>query len=65
MESLEKLKSQITIVIVGHHLKAISGADKLVVMNEGRITEEGIHSKLVQSNEIYNILFLQGKYKND
>jgi ABC-type multidrug transport system fused ATPase/permease subunit len=57
MSTLRDLRSKMTIVIVGHNLGAISLADRIVVMTDGTIREEGSHTELVRSGGIYSLLF--------
>jgi ABC-type multidrug transport system fused ATPase/permease subunit len=59
MTTLYHLKNTMTIILVGHHLKAISKADKLVVINDGRIVEDGTHTELISSQGLYNMLYVE------
>ncbi|AIF85275.1 ABC-type multidrug transport system, ATPase and permease component [Candidatus Nitrososphaera evergladensis SR1] len=59
MATLYNLKSTITIILVGHHLKAISKADRLVVMNDGKIVQDGTHTELISSQGLYNMLYVE------
>ena len=52
-ESLNKLIKDKTVIIISHRLKSIENADKIIVMNEGRIEAEGKHSDLLQKSELY------------
>ena len=42
-----------TIILVGHRLSTVAMADKIVVMNAGRVVEAGTHSELLASNGWY------------
>jgi ABC-type multidrug transport system fused ATPase/permease subunit len=57
MTTLRRLRD-ITILIVGHHLRAISMADRLVVLDEGTIVEDGVHKELLSSNGLYSALYV-------
>ncbi len=48
-EALDRVRREtdITIVIIGHRLSTVMSADKIVVMEAGRITEAGTHPELV------------------
>lgn len=61
METLNHLKKDMTIILVGHHLQAISNADRVIVIDGGRVVEDGTPVELLQSNGIYNILYQKEK----
>jgi len=42
-----------TVVIVAHRLSTVKNADKIVVLDSGRIVETNTHEKLIQSKGIY------------
>lgn len=48
-----------TIVIIAHRLSTVINADKIVVMEEGKLIEEGSHSELFQKKEKYYQLWQQ------
>jgi subfamily B ATP-binding cassette protein MsbA len=43
-----------TTLIIAHRLSSIVKADKIVVMDEGKIVEIGTHRQLVQKDGVYN-----------
>jgi ATP-binding cassette subfamily B protein len=45
-----------TVVIVAHRLSTVKNADKIVVLDKGRIVEEGTHEQLVASRGAYYTL---------
>lgn len=51
--SLERLRGEHTVVVVGHRLSAVRGADHIVVFDRGRIVETGSHSNLMQLGGLY------------
>lgn len=55
IDSIRRKKS-ITIVSVAHRLSTIVNADKIAVISEGRIAEEGTHKELLALNSIYSSL---------
>lgn len=55
-ESIEKASKGRTTIIIAHRLSTIKDADKIIVMEHGKIVGEGNHSELLQSCEAYQRL---------
>lgn len=53
MERLEKLFENKTVVIVAHRLSTVKNADKIIVLDHGRIVEEGTHKELTLKSGYY------------
>ncbi len=65
-ESLDKLISNKTSLIIAHRLSTVIDADRIVIMNNGEIIDVGKHSSLIKSSKIYKHLHeLQFKRKNE
>ncbi len=56
-QSLEQLKQGRTTLIIAHRLSTIVNADRIIVMENGRIVEIGTHSQLITNNGIYANLY--------
>jgi len=52
-ESIEALKGTMTIIIVAHRLSTIMGADRLVVLENGEVAEEGAPKELAGKENSY------------
>ncbi|WP_064590179.1 ABC transporter ATP-binding protein [Streptobacillus moniliformis] len=51
---IEILKKNRTTLIIAHRLSTIRNADKIFVLDKGKIVESGNHEKLVKLNGLYN-----------
>jgi len=57
-QALDNLMKNRTVLIVAHRLSTIKNADKIVVVNYGKIAEIGTHNELLQKeNGIYSALY--------
>ena len=54
-KALSRIRSNTdtTIIIVTHRLSSISGADKIIVLNQGKVESSGTHSELLSQNGWY------------
>ncbi|MEZ2329255.1 ABC transporter ATP-binding protein [Mesorhizobium sp. RCC_202] len=52
-ENLYKLMQGKTVIAIAHRLSTIAAMDRLVVMDKGRVIEEGSHEELVASGGLY------------
>ena len=55
--SISGLVTGKTLIIIAHHLSTIVGADKIVVMDHGRLSAEGTHHELLESSLLYRSLW--------
>lgn len=51
--ALEKLMESRTTIMIAHRLSTIESADRIVVMEEGKIAEEGTHEQLLEKEGLY------------
>ena len=63
-DSLEKIKSIGTMLIVAHRLSTIQHADKIIVLSHGEIVEEGNHFELLANRGRYYGLYMLQFKKN-
>jgi ATP-binding cassette subfamily B multidrug efflux pump len=47
-----------TVLIVSQRIATIKNADKILVLDEGRLVGEGTHEELMRTNEIYREIAL-------
>jgi ATP-binding cassette subfamily B protein len=52
-EALERLMKSRTTVVIAHRLATTRAADRIIVMDGGRIVEEGTHESLNKANGLY------------
>ena len=56
-QSLEKMKSIGTMLVVAHRLSTIQHADQIIVLQNGRIVEKGDHQQLLKNRGYYYKLY--------
>ena len=56
-ESLYNLMEGKTVIAIAHRLSTIAAMDRLVIMDEGKIVEQGSHDMLLQSGGLYSELW--------
>lgn len=55
--ALQRLMTGRTTVVIAHRLTTIQEADRIVVLNKGRIVEKGTHAILIQRDGLYRRLY--------
>ncbi|MEW9122636.1 MAG: ABC transporter ATP-binding protein [Thermotaleaceae bacterium] len=56
-KAFEKLMQNKTVIIIAHRLSTVRSANKIVVMDKGRLVEEGTHQQLIQQNGKYKTMW--------
>ena len=64
-EALERLLKGKTVVIIAHRLYTIKNADNIVVIEDGKIVEEGTHKKLMENKGLYKHLWDMYEYDGE
>ena len=54
-----KISSQKTTIIVSHRISSAKNADKIIVLEEGEIVQQGSHNQLVKQEGYYKDLYLK------
>jgi ABC-type multidrug transport system fused ATPase/permease subunit len=57
MEALEKLMKGRTVITIAHRLSTIYDCDKIIVMKDGKVVDEGTHDELIDHAELYAELY--------
>ena len=52
-ESLDKMMEGKTVIAIAHRLSTIAAMDRLIVLDKGRIIEEGSHAELLEKHGLY------------
>jgi ATP-binding cassette, subfamily B, bacterial MsbA len=68
-DSLETLMKNRTTLVIAHRLSTIEHADRIIVMDQGRIVESGNHAELLaldkQYAALYRLQFHDGNLETD
>ena len=59
-EAMNRLRAGRTSIVIAHRLSTIRNADVIVVMNKGRIVEQGSHAELIAKDGLYASLHAAG-----
>jgi len=57
IETLKALKGKLTIIFITHRFSSLVNADRIVVIDDGKIVESGAHEELLAKGGIYSRLF--------
>ena len=62
-DSLEKMRTVGTMLIVAHRLSTIQHADNIIVLSHGKILEQGTHQQLLANHGRYYQLYMLQYHK--
>ena len=52
-QALERLQEGRTTLVIAHRLSTVEKADTILVINQGKIIEQGNHKTLIKKNGLY------------
>ncbi len=56
IDNLRRLKGEKTLIVVSHRISPLKGADRIYVLDDGKIVEQGSHAELVARGGLYERL---------
>jgi len=56
-DALERIMQDRTSLVIAHRLSTVLNADKIIVIDEGRVQEVGTHTELLERAGLYATLF--------
>ena len=57
MEAINSFHGKKTMIIIAHRLNTIEGVDNILVVNDGKIEEQGTHAQLLSRGGVYANLY--------
>lgn len=56
-KAIDNMKGEYTILIIAHRLSTVIGADRLILINDGKVEAEGTHQELLKKSKVYKELY--------
>ncbi len=61
-KAISKLTKDKTVIVIAHRMRTIAGANKIVLLKEGKVSAQGTHSELIKKSADYeNMIRLQNE----
>jgi len=65
LSNLEIISKNVTTFIVSHRVSSAKNADKIIVLNDGEITQQGTHNQLIKKEGFYKNLYQEQLLKKE
>ncbi len=62
---LKEKFGETTVLIIAQRIASVQDADKIIVMNDGKIDAIGTHEELLKSNEIYRDVYMSQQHGSE
>ena len=56
-KAINNMKGEYTILIIAHRLSTVIDSDRIILIDDGKILDEGTHNELFENNEFYRNLY--------
>ena len=53
MQAIQALTAEKTVIMIAHRLKTVEHADQIIVVDHGKIVQQGTHAELIEQDGIY------------
>jgi ATP-binding cassette subfamily B protein len=63
LKNLSEGSDRKTVIFISHQMSAAAMADRILVMDQGRIVESGTHEDLITQSGLYHSLWEQQKFQ--
>lgn len=64
LKAIEEISKNYTSLVIAHRLSTVVNADKIIVLEEGKIVESGNHQSLLKQNGLYSHLWIAQQTQN-
>ncbi|BBP46625.1 lipid A export ATP-binding/permease protein MsbA [Thiosulfatimonas sediminis] len=64
-QAMDELRKERTVILIAHRLSTIENADQIVVLEHGKVIEQGKHSDLLVANGLYASLYEKGEQSGE
>lgn len=56
-KAIDNMKDKYTILIIAHRLSTVINADRIMIVDDGKIADTGTHKQLLKNNKLYKKLY--------